>query len=98
MLNYSLLPGHMRDAMQLYIEHGIKPGSFLTAVLENNLVTAFGKADHINRDRLFEYCNFLWNELPSNSWGSPEKVDEWARSVKRAKEEEMRVHDSISSD
>ena len=77
MFNYDKLPGHMQDGMRLYIERGIDAGSFMMAVLCNDLMGACGKADHINRERLFDYCNFLYNEAPSSCFGSPGKVAAW---------------------
>lgn len=65
--------------MKLYIENGIEPGSFLTAVLENDLMEAFGRADDINRERLFDYCSFLYNEAPPACFGSKEKVKLWIK-------------------
>ena len=76
-INYSSLPEHMREGMKLYIEQGIEPGGFLTAVLENNLMEAFGQADSINRHRLFDICGFIYNEAPHNCHGSPEIVKAW---------------------
>ena len=73
MFNYELLPEHMRDGMKRYIERGIEGGSFMTAVLCNDLMGALGKADEINRDRLWDYGNFLYNEAPSSCHGSPAK-------------------------
>ena len=52
--NYDLLPEHIRGAMKRYIEDRLQPGGFLEAVLSNDLAGAFGRADHINRDRLFD--------------------------------------------
>lgn len=77
MFDYSLLPQHIRDAMQRYIEDRIQPGGFLTAVLSNDLAEAFARADHINRMRLHDIVRFLYNEAPSTCWGSPEKVKSW---------------------
>lgn len=74
----SILPGHMRNGMKLWIEHGIPAGSFLNAVLSNDLMTALGKADDFNRDRLFDYGIYLYNYAPSRCYGSPEKVAAWA--------------------
>ena len=79
MLDYSMIPEHCRDGIQLYIEQGIPPGSFLQAVLENNLVRAFGMADHIDMHHIRDYCEFLYNEAPASSWGSPEKVEAWIK-------------------
>ena len=75
--NYDLLPEHMQDGMRLYIERGVEPGSFITAVLCNDLMGALGKADDINRHRLFDYGLFLYNEVPSSCFGSREKVAAW---------------------
>lgn len=77
MFKYDDLPEHMQDGMRLYIERGIEGGSFMMAVLCNDLMGACGRADHINRERLFDYCNFLYNEAPSSCWGSSEKVEAW---------------------
>jgi len=77
MFNYNLLPEHIRDAMQRYIESRIPPGGFLTAVLNNDLAGAFARADHINRMHLYDIVRFLYNEAPSTCWGSPERVKRW---------------------
>lgn len=79
MFNYSLLPEHVRGAMQRYVENRIPPGGFLTAVLENNLFEALMRADSINRERLFDIVSFLYNEVPSGCWGSPKAVKTWLK-------------------
>ena len=63
----------------LYITRGIEPGSFLMAVLENNLMEAFGRADEMNRGSMFEICQFVYNHLPAACHGSPEKVSRWMK-------------------
>ena len=73
-MNYELIPEHMQEGVKRYLEEGIMPGDFLQAVLENNLVKAFDRADTINRECMFGCAKFLYNEMPGNSWGSPEKV------------------------
>jgi hypothetical protein len=75
--NIYMLPEHMRGAMLRWIENGINPGSFLTAVLENNLLEAYGRADYINQQRMKDYMQYLYNYAPSGCWGSPEKVAKW---------------------
>ena len=84
MTDLDLIPEHMREGVRLYLEFGIEPGSFLRAVLENNLVEAVGRADTINRECMFDWANFLYNEMPGNSWGNREKVAAWI--VKRRNE------------
>lgn len=75
--DYSKIPEHCRDGLRLYVERGIPPGSFVTAVLENNLVEAFGRADHVNMGRIRDYADWLYNDAPSSSWGSPARVKAW---------------------
>ena len=82
--NYEFLPEHIRCAMQRYIENRIPPGGFLMAVLSNNLVEACSRADSINRERLFDIVSFLYNEVPSVCWGSPEKVKAWLKGNSHA--------------
>ena len=76
-MNYDLLPPHIRPGVQRYIEQGGHVGGFLTAVIENNLKEAFGRADAINRERLFDIVTFFHNEAPSECWGSPEAMAKW---------------------
>jgi hypothetical protein len=73
------------ESLDRYVNHGIEPGSFLRAVLENDLMEAFGRADIENRATLFEICEYVYNELPFSCHGSPAKVkawlDRWAEGV-----------------
>ena len=87
--DYSLLPEHTAGAMRRYLEDGLQPGGFLTACLENNLTQAFSRADHINSRCMKEIAQFLVWEIPSNAWGSPEKVNQWI-AAKRQKEVEAK--------
>ena len=77
MLDYSLIPGHMRGAMQRYIEDGIEPGGFLKAVLCNDFLGAFGKADDVNLRHMHDWAKFVYNELPNACHGSVEKYKAW---------------------
>lgn len=83
-IDYSALPEHMQDGMRIYIEHGVPDGSFLMAVLENDLRGAFSRADSINRKRIGDYVHWLYNNAPSQCSGSPAKVEAW---IKRARGE-----------
>lgn len=62
-------------ALRDYVERGIPPsGHFVNALLENDLVLSVRYADPDNRRRLDEYVLYLYNEIPANCWGSPEKI------------------------
>jgi hypothetical protein len=74
---YYPIPQHLLNSLERYLNHGIMPGGFLTAVLENNLCEAFGRADIHSSQILKEIVGYIYNHLPSGSWGSREKVREW---------------------
>ena len=71
------VPDYMMDGLHLYLTQGIPPGSFLTAVLSNDLMGSVERADTNNRHALIGWVQLLYNEMPSFSWGSPEKVQQW---------------------
>ncbi|MEF8794030.1 hypothetical protein [Thiohalorhabdus sp.] len=61
-----------------YITRGDPLGGFLSAVMSNQLVEAYSKADNHNRQHMEAYAFFLFNDAPMDCWGSPEAVQEWA--------------------
>lgn len=77
MINYEKIPGNIANGLKLYVEHRIKPGHFLTAVLENNLSQAINRADSESLSNLKEIVCFVYNDLPGTCWGSPDKVRGW---------------------
>ncbi len=76
-VHYDSLPAYMRAGAERYVETGDLPGHFLQAVLSNNLVEAFGKADGENTASMQNWAYWLHNECPSLAWGSREKMLEW---------------------
>ena len=74
-----MVPDRMLGALQRYVDHGIAPGDFLTAVLSNDLREACGRADDENRHLIFEYVKFLYNNAPSGCWGSEENFRNWIK-------------------
>lgn len=74
------LPTHMREGMIQYIEDGVRQGSFLMAVLCNDLMTAAVKADMVNSYCLRNYAIYLYNFAPQGCFGSTEAVDTWVAS------------------
>jgi len=66
-----------KDSLDRYINHGIAPGSFLRAVLENNLYNAINFGDADSLENLNSICLYIYNYLPGNSWGSKETVRAW---------------------
>lgn len=79
MTDYSRLPEHMQAGARRYIERGIPPGHFLTAVLSNNMAEAFSRADDINTAAMLDWAMWTYNDIPRNSHGSPEAVSAWIK-------------------
>ena len=76
------LPHYMLDGLQRYLEQGIPPGSFMTAVLENDFINAACRADGSNRQCLHDWALFVYNHMPSSSWGNRAKVDAWMAAAR----------------
>lgn len=73
------LPEYMVGGLRRYVEHGIQPGKFLTAVLSNNLYRAVLYGDENNVPLLGQYIRYLLNNVSADAWGSPEKVEAWIK-------------------
>ena len=73
------IPGHMLGGIVRYLMRGIEPGGFLTAVICNNLVQSYQRADEENKHAMYNYADALYNVFPSGSWGSEAKFNEWIK-------------------
>ena len=70
-------PYDWEDALLGYLEDGITPGGFLTAILENNLTESVIRADVHNLILIPKIVHWLLTQAPRESWGSAEKVEAW---------------------
>ena len=73
------IPLYMHEGLINYVVHHIRPGSFLQALISNDLFAAASKADDVNKDHLYEYVVFFYNWSPGACWGSPEKMEAWIK-------------------
>jgi len=92
MLNYDFVSDTVKESLARYVKHRIPTGGFLQAVLENNLKEACGRADDQNQATLFHIVSYIYNELPFNCWGSPERVRQWlvvASSQQQSREDDQ---------
>jgi hypothetical protein len=71
------VPQRTIDSLRRYIEDRIQPGGFLLAVLTNNLVASFMRADEGNCIALKDIVAWVYHQAPSTCWGSREAVHEW---------------------
>jgi len=71
------IPERIHRAMVEHIERGRPCGHFTTAVLDNDLKEAVGRADDENIVVLPLIVSWLYNNAPSGCWGSREKRKDW---------------------
>lgn len=71
------IPNEIEQALIRYRDYKIKTGSFLNAVLSNDLLHACETADIFNRHSLYEVMRWIVTNMPSGSYGSPEAVKDW---------------------
>jgi len=73
-------PAHLRPGMAAYFKEGVLPGSFLVAVLENNLYQAFACADEVSKAGLEDVVRWCYMNLPSVAWGNEDRVMQWVKN------------------
>lgn len=65
----------VKESLDLWVKDGIMPGGFLMAVLRNDLFGALRRADSYNRASIFQIVEYINNEIPSDCWGSADKME-----------------------
>lgn len=78
--NEMYISNNMMEAIRRYVDHHVRPGGFLTAVICNNLREAVFYADDENLRNLPAFVAYFYNEAPSTCWGSVEKMQEWLKA------------------
>jgi hypothetical protein len=73
----SKCPEAVRASLARYVEHGYRPGGFLTAVLSGNLFLAFKLADNESVEAMPHIVAYIYQNLRSDCYGSKEKVAAW---------------------
>jgi hypothetical protein len=76
-IDWSMIPSYMIDSLKDYIEFGVRPGSFLNLMLEKRIYDAVWHADRDNSMKISDWVKFMEWSLPSELWGSEEKVRDW---------------------
>lgn len=76
-----------------YIIDGIRPGAFVAAIIQNNLVMSYLRADEENCTKLNNWARFLHWEMPAGSWGTEHLYQLWCKAggiAGRAKDSETK--------
>ena len=63
------VPEHLCGGLKRYLVNRIRPGHFLTTVLENNLREAVSRGDENSLAGLKPLIIYLYNHAPSEAWG-----------------------------
>jgi|WetSurMetagenome_2_1015567.scaffolds.fasta_scaffold183302_3 hypothetical protein len=71
------LPVRIITSLHRYQHQRVPTGDFLRAILENNLLEAVMTADDENIKIIPDIVHYIYNYLPSISWGSKERVEAW---------------------
>lgn len=79
-INWDECPTWIRGSLIRYYDDHISVGHFLTAVLSNDLFGAMARADQRNRANLHNICQFIYNNFPVGTYGTPEKVKAWLKN------------------
>lgn len=66
-----------QGVLDRYINGRLYPGSFMEAVLCNDLKKAVSSADTENMNKIPEYVRWLYNRAPSACWGSIADYERW---------------------
>lgn len=74
-----MIPRAPKVGIDNYVDTGCPTGSFLYAVLSNDLFEAVARADSDNRLALASICEYIYNYTPNTCHGSPEKVAAWKK-------------------
>jgi hypothetical protein len=74
---YPLIPSYMYEGIINYVVHHIKPGHFLSAVIQNDLKEAVASTDNENQEAIVSYVKFFYNDTPGDCWGSKQNYNEW---------------------
>lgn len=71
------VPEHLREGLARYVIHGIIPGSFLQAVISNDLHGAIHLGDDDSLAGIKSILSFLWNSTPSQCFGDRVRLMQW---------------------
>lgn len=77
---YDEIPKATLAGLERYRDMKYPTGGFLESVLSNQLGESVARADGQNTEVLCTIVTWVYNNLPAESWGSPEKYRAWLDS------------------
>ncbi len=73
------VPSHIMSSIIRYIESGNHPGSFLAAVIVNDLGAAVTYGDREAIQNITAIYKFFYNCCPGDCWGNEKKMSVWIK-------------------
>ena len=84
------VPREFAEPMYNYLVYGWSPGSFFTAVLANDFVSAMGCSHPGNSfDALKSLANWIVNAMPKQAWGNYNAVNNWCDTTTQSLRREI---------
>lgn len=71
------IPSHLWPGLRAYVMDGRPVGTFLRAVIGNNLKDSVAHADATSLAALVDIVRWFYNEAPSACWGGPQRYADW---------------------
>ena len=75
------------EALDRWINGGVPPGHFLSAVLKSDLFGAMHHADMHSMQNLPHLCSYIYNRIRADCHGSPAKYDAWIAKHKKERDD-----------
>ena len=75
-----------------YVNDGVPQGSFLTALICNDLKGVFAYADDENYENLPAFIMYFHWVVPANIWGNKDKMQAWIKACAQARQAKKEMH------
>ena len=85
-----VLPDHLKESIDAYVNDGRPTGGFLAACIDNNLMEAVGRADEDNIQALSAIVGYLYNEVNGYCWGHDGAYKRWIELKQKERESSAR--------
>lgn len=92
---YAAIPEDTMSALTLYVNEGIRPGSFLQAILHNDLFGAHARADKENYNAISLIVSYIYNEIRGDCWGGPQIMREYIEQKRAEKEAQFGLEPKV---
>ena len=82
-----MIPEWTKQTIDNYVHKGWEPGDFVRAVMANDLMASYSRADDNNTRHMVDIVRYVYNKTPVNCHGSYKIVEDWLNSFRKKPEE-----------